>query len=83
MAAPAATMRLGLLLPAILMLGLLAMRGTGQAGEAFDTDAIEASVVRVLVPQANPDQISVGSGWIVHGRRIVVTNNHVVEGGVG
>lgn len=52
------------------------------ASEAFDTSAIEASVVRVMAPQINnPDQMSIGTGWIVSGRRIVVTNNHVVEGG--
>jgi S1-C subfamily serine protease len=52
------------------------------ASEAFDTAAIEASVVRVMAPMINnPDQMSIGTGWIVHGRRIVVTNNHVVEGG--
>ena len=79
MAAPATTMRSGLL---TLLLAPLAVASASHAGEAFDTDAIEASVVRVLVPQANPDLTSIGSGWIVHGRRIVVTNNHVVEGGV-
>jgi S1-C subfamily serine protease len=52
------------------------------AAEAFDTAAIEASVVRVIAPQSDPDSFSMGTGWIVHGRRIVVTNNHVVEGGV-
>lgn len=83
MAASAATKRLGPLPAAAFLLALPVAWDAASAGEAFDTDAIEASVVRVLVPQANPDQTSIGTGWIVHGRRIVVTNNHVVEGGVG
>ena len=56
--------------------------GASHAAEAFDTSAIEASVVRVIAPQSDPNSFSMGTGWIVHGHRIVVTNNHVVEGGV-
>jgi len=69
--------------PAALLAGAaLSIMPVHAAGEAFDTEAIEASVVRVIAPQSTPDSYSMGSGWIVHGRRIVVTNNHVVEGGV-
>ncbi|MCC7250606.1 trypsin-like peptidase domain-containing protein [Hyphomicrobium sp.] len=82
MAQPAASKRLGVPAAAALALVLPALAGTASAGEAFDTAAIEASVVRVIAPQSQPDTYSMGTGWIVHGRRIVVTNNHVVEGGV-
>lgn len=81
MAAPAALKRLGSLLIAALALAGLAASDPAAASEAFDTDAVEASVVRVIAPQSQPDTFSMGTGWIVHGRRIVVTNNHVVEGG--
>lgn len=67
---------------AALLIVLALMRGEASAGEGFDTSAVEASVVRVIAPQSDPDSFSMGTGWIVHGRRIVVTNNHVVEGGV-
>jgi S1-C subfamily serine protease len=82
MAAPAATKRLSLLSIAALLLVLPGQWRPAWASEAFDTGAIEASVVRVIAPQSNPDIVSMGTGWIVYGRRIVVTNNHVVEGGV-
>lgn len=61
---------------------VLPLSEPSQAREAFDTAAIEASVVRVIAPLGNPDMASMGTGWIVHGRRIVVTNNHVIDGGV-
>lgn len=82
MSAPAATKRLGFLPIAALSFVLAAPVNQASASEAFDTAAIEASVVRVIAPQSNPDMISMGTGWIVSGRRVVVTNNHVVEGGV-
>lgn len=83
MAAQAATTRLSLFFFAALLLSLMApMQDRARAGEAFDTDTIETSVVRVIAPQSNPDEFSLGTGWIVSGRRVVVTNNHVVEGGV-
>lgn len=66
---------------AILVSITLAPVSPAVAAEGFDTAAIEASVVRVVVNLVQPDQFSIGTGWIVHGRRIVVTNNHVVEGG--
>lgn len=81
MNAAVATKRLGLPIAA-LSLALVAVTDRVGASEAFDTAAIEASVVRVVAPQSNPDMFSMGTGWIVSGRRIVVTNNHVVEGGV-
>lgn len=83
MAWQAAPKRLGLFLFAALLLGLRGVPEHARASEAFDTDAIEASVVRVIAPQSTHDQFSLGTGWIVSGRRIVVTNNHVVDGGVG
>lgn len=82
MAALAAT-KLAIPPVAALLLALPALSGRAAAAEAFDTAAIEASVVRVVVALSQPDQYSIGTGWIVHGRRTVVTNNHVVEGGMG
>jgi hypothetical protein len=67
---------------AALLLALPALSLDARAADTFDPAAIEASVVRVIAPQSEPDSYSMGTGWIVHGRRIVVTNNHVVEGGV-
>ena len=81
MAALAGPKRLSVFAAVAAVLSVLAQAGAA-AAEAFDTAAIEASVVRVIAPLATPDQYSMGTGWIVHGRRIVVTNNHVVEGGV-
>jgi hypothetical protein len=81
MAAKAAVKAVGFNAIATLLMALCVLRGEAKAGEAFDTSAIEASVVRVVVPQSDPDNFSLGTGWIVHGHRIVVTNNHVVEGG--
>jgi hypothetical protein len=60
----------------------VAFLAPASADEGFDNDAIESSVLRVIVPMlANPDISSLGTGWIVHGKRVVVTNNHVVDGG--
>ncbi|MBX9863863.1 MAG: trypsin-like peptidase domain-containing protein [Hyphomicrobium sp.] len=82
MAVPAVPKRWKFFALAALLTFLHVPAGRLAASEAFDTSAIEASVVRVMAPMiANPDQMSIGTGWIVHGRRIVVTNNHVVEGG--
>jgi len=81
MAAPATKMRARTSSMSLLLALPLGIQGAA-AGETFDTSAIEASVVRVMAPQSNPDLMSMGTGWIVEGRRIVVTNNHVVEGGV-
>src|SRR5690606_20961908 len=39
-------------------------------------------VVRIITSLSTPNDYSLGTGWIAHGRRYVVTNNHVVEGGV-
>lgn len=82
MAALAGPKRLSVFAAVAAVLSLLVHPGTAAAAEAFDTAAIEASVVRVIAPLATPDRYSMGTGWIVHGRRIVVTNNHVVDGGV-
>lgn len=82
MAQPVVSKRLGRLPVAALVLGLSGSWSGAPASEAFDTAAIEASVVRVIAPQSAPDVYSMGTGWIVHGRRVVVTNNHVVDGGV-
>lgn len=82
MAAPAAAKRTGLSVVAALLLAVAPAPGRADAGEAFDTVAVEASVVRVLAPQSDPNITNIGTGWLVSGRRIVVTNNHVVEGGV-
>lgn len=82
MAAPAGPKDWSFLALSALVIGALLLPREVSASEAFDTAAIEASVVRVVAPQSTPDTYSMGTGWIVHGRRIVVTNNHVVEGGV-
>jgi S1-C subfamily serine protease len=79
--AAAKPMGLGLIAAVFLSLTLVTVSERAKAGEAFDTSAIEASVVRVIVPQSQPDSFSLGTGWIVSGRRVVITNNHVVEGG--
>jgi len=67
---------------ALLPATIAALPPAATAADAFDPAAVEASVVRVIAPQSDPDTYSMGTGWIVHGRRIVITNNHVVEGGV-
>ncbi|MGE0023036.1 MAG: trypsin-like peptidase domain-containing protein [Hyphomicrobium sp.] len=82
MAVRAATKRWSLTCVAAALLWSLAATERAPASEAFDTSEIEASVVRVIAPLSQPDMFSMGTGWIVSGRRIVVTNNHVVEGGV-
>lgn len=66
----------------LLLVALLLPSPLAVAGDAFNAAAVEASVVRVIAPQSQPDSFSMGTGWIVSGRRIVITNNHVVEGGV-
>ena len=54
------------------------------ASRAFDARTVEPSVYKIytFVPDKN-DQFSVssGSGFLISGRRYVVTNFHVVEGG--
>ncbi|MBN8911457.1 MAG: trypsin-like peptidase domain-containing protein [Rhizobiales bacterium] len=82
MAWQAATKRAGVFLLVALLLDFGGIPDRARAAEAFDTDTIEASVVRVIAPLSTPDQFSLGTGWIVSGRRIVITNNHVVDGGV-
>lgn len=55
------------------------------ASRAFDARRVEPSVFKIytFIPQKdNQFAISSGSGFLVSGRRYVVTNFHVVEGGV-
>jgi len=82
MAVRATTKRWTLTCVGAALVASLAATERAQASDAFDTAAVEASVVRVIAPLSQPDMFSMGTGWIVSGRRIVVTNNHVVEGGV-
>lgn len=82
MSRPSAATRMGIRYVAMLSAALLAPWSGAAADESFDTAAIETSVVRVIAAKGTADEYSLGTGWIVHGRRLVVTNNHVVEGGV-
>lgn len=50
---------------------------------SLDTRAIEQSVVRVFALVTGSDTMSTGTGWLISGQRIVVTNNHVIESGTG
>ncbi|WP_439542712.1 FHA domain-containing protein [Hyphomicrobium sp.] len=71
--------------PVVLLLGVLAAAGLAPpASRAFDASRVEPSVYKIytFVPDKG-DQFSVssGSGFLISGRRYVVTNFHVVEGG--
>ncbi len=67
------------LLAAVLIASLSSL-----ASYAFDAGRVEPSVYKIytFIPQKN-DQYSVssGTGFLVSGRRYVVTNFHVIEGG--
>lgn len=46
----------------------------------FDVDSTSRSVYRILSQETRPGGgVSLGSGFLVGGRRFVVTNNHVVD----
>ena len=69
----------------LLLLGALAAAALAPpASRAFDASRVEPSVYKIytFVPEKG-DQFSVssGSGFLISGRRYVVTNFHVVEGG--
>jgi S1-C subfamily serine protease len=83
MSVPAAAKRLDRRYLVACTVALLGLGGQAAAEEAFDASAVEASVVRVIATMSTPGDYSLGTGWIAHGRRLVVTNNHVVEGGIG
>lgn len=66
------------------LLGVLLAVVAAGAALAFDARDIEPSVYKIysFVPEdGNQYSISSGSGFLVSGRRQVVTNVHVVEGG--
>ncbi|MGE3229692.1 MAG: FHA domain-containing protein [Hyphomicrobium sp.] len=61
----------------------LAVLGPG-ASRAFDASRVEPSVYKIytFIPEPNKQYgVSSGSGFLISGRRHVVTNFHVVEGG--
>jgi S1-C subfamily serine protease/pSer/pThr/pTyr-binding forkhead associated (FHA) protein len=69
----------------VLLAGALAAASAAPpASRAFDAHRVEPSVYKIytFVPDKN-DQFSVtsGTGFLISGRRYVVTNFHVVEGG--
>jgi S1-C subfamily serine protease/pSer/pThr/pTyr-binding forkhead associated (FHA) protein len=75
----------GLLRSIVLLAAAAAAAAVGPAvSRAFDAGRVEPSVYKIytFIPDKN-DQYSVssGSGFLISGRRHVVTNFHVVEGG--
>lgn len=56
---------------------------TAPAALAVNTREVEPSVVRVFALVTGSDSMMTGTGWLISGKRVVVTNNHVVEGGSG
>ena len=71
--------------PTVLMLGALVAAGLAPpASRAFDASRVEPSVYKIytFVPDKEGQfSVSSGSGFLISGRRYVVTNFHVVEGG--
>lgn len=71
--------------PIVLLAGILvAAIIAPPASRAFDTSRVEPSVYKIytFIPEKNNQfSISSGSGFLISGRRYVVTNFHVVEGG--
>ncbi len=65
------------LLPVLLAL-IAPLLGAGMA-RAFDVNEVEASVYKVYAFPANGKGYGFGSGFLVSGKRIVVTNFHVVD----
>lgn len=70
---------------AVLMAGAVTAASlVAPAAHAFDSRKVEPSVYKIytFIPEKNNQySISSGSGFLVSGRRLVVTNFHVVEGG--
>ena len=46
---------------------------------AFDVSTVEDGVVRVFAKRGN--RLALGTGFIVQGSNIIITNNHVIDGG--
>lgn len=71
--------------PIVLLVGILVAAVIAPpASRAFDTSRVEPSVYKIytFIPEKNNQfSISSGSGFLISGRRYVVTNFHVVEGG--
>lgn len=71
--------------PIVLLAGILVAAVTAPpASRAFEASRVEPSVYKIytFIPEKNNQfSISSGSGFLISGRRYVVTNFHVVEGG--
>lgn len=69
---------LALLAVAIVVVGLAPL-----ASRAFDARRVEPSVYKIytFIPEKNQFTVSSGTGFLISGRRYVMTNFHVVEGG--
>lgn len=66
------------------VLAALAASGAALAARAFDARTVEPSVYKIyaFAPEKGDQySISSGTGFLISGRRQVVTNAHVVEGG--
>ncbi len=75
----AGNLRVWSLLPVLLAL-LAPILGAGMA-RAFDASQVEASVYKIYAFPADGKGYGFGSGFLVSGKRTVVTNFHVVENG--
>lgn len=75
----AGRMRILALLPLLFAL-LSPLLGTG-AARAFDVTEVEASVYKIYAFPADGKGYGFGSGFLISGKRTVVTNFHVVENG--
>src|SRR5262245_32391461 len=67
---------------AVAVLGLACL--APPASRAFDAHRVEPSIYKIytFIPEKdNQYSISSGSGFLIAGKRFVVTNFHVVEGG--
>ena len=74
----------GLLIRTCALLGAVASVLAPLASHAFDARKVEPSVYKIytFIPEKNEQySVSSGSGFLVSGRRYVVTNFHVVDGG--
>ena len=68
--------RRGILVSLLTVIGLVSGALTVSA---FDISTVEDGVVRVFAKRGN--RLALGTGFIVQGSNIIITNNHVIDGG--